>query len=441
MAYRKLGIAMGNANTIGVQRSTALERRAVFDKAYQFRDRMTERERLLTTAGYHGSGPSPDRGRMIESYEAVLRRFPDDGPSMQNMAQALEGRREFARAESLFLRRIEIDSTVQFSPFSVINAQLYQGKLEAAKASLARATRLFPGHERIGLTTMNVTYYEGQVDSFASIVRQYMRDSVPVVRSAKAGALRDLNRRRGNVAEAERLWREFRAGVPGSGGDALQDSLAGARAALWFFDRPDELLQRIDRALRAIPLSSLAPGNRPYRLLIQLYAAAGRADRARALLAEFDATITDTVQRRLDGWMLEEARARIAMAENRYREAIDLFRASEQRPDGPRTACVVCRDPEIGFAFDRLDMADSTIAVYEHFVNAPNPGRWNQDGWELPRILRRLGELYEAKGDREKATSYYQRFVTEWKDADPELQPRVTEIRERLKRLADPERR
>jgi hypothetical protein len=63
------------------------------------------------------------------------------------------------------------------------------------------------------------------------------------------------------------------------------------------------------------------------------------------------------------------------VAEGRYREAIDLFRASEQRPDGPRTECLAWRDPEIGFAFDRLDMADSTIAVYEHFVTAPDPGR------------------------------------------------------------------
>jgi hypothetical protein len=33
-------------------------------------------------------------------------------------------------------------------------------------------------------------------------------------------------------------------------------------------------------------------------------------------------------------------------------------------------------------------------------------------------MLCRLGELYEAKGNREKAIDYYQRFVNEWKDAD-----------------------
>jgi tetratricopeptide (TPR) repeat protein len=414
----------------------------VFDKAYQFRDRMTERERLLTAAGYYGSGRSPDRGKMIEAYEALLRRFPDDGPSLQNTAQALMSRREFARAESLYLRRIEVDSTVQFAPFGVINAQLHQGKLDAARASLARATRLFPGHERIGLSLMNITYYEGQIDSFAAIVQRYAADSVPAVRGVKAGALRDLSRRRGRVAEAERQRREYRALVPASNrAELLQDSLLNARVALWLFDRPDELVQRVDRALRAIPLSSLAPGDRPYPQLIRLYAAAGRADRARALLAEFDATVTDTVQRRLTAWTFELARGQIAMAEGRYREAIDLFRASDQAPDGPRVDCVVCQDPAIGFAFDRLEMADSTIAVYEHFLNASDPGRWNIDGWELPRILRRLGELYEARGDRQKAIEYYRRFVTEWKDADPELQPRVAEIRQRLSRLADSERR
>ncbi|HWP36045.1 MAG TPA: tetratricopeptide repeat protein, partial [Gemmatimonadales bacterium] len=54
---------------------------------------------------------------------------------------------------------------------------------------------------------------------------------------------------------------------------------------------------------------------------------------------------------------------------------------------------------------------------------------------ELPNAYRRLGELYEAKGDREKALRYYGDFVDLWKDADPELQPVVREVKERMARL------
>jgi serine/threonine protein kinase len=50
--------------------------------------------------------------------------------------------------------------------------------------------------------------------------------------------------------------------------------------------------------------------------------------------------------------------------------------------------------------------------------------------------LKRSGELYEAKGDRAKAADRYRRFVDLWKDADPELQPGVREVRARLARLS-----
>ncbi len=58
------------------------------------------------------------------------------------------------------------------------------------------------------------------------------------------------------------------------------------------------------------------------------------------------------------------------------------------------------------------------------------------DGWTLAPSLKRLGELYEAKGNRKKAADYYGRLVDLWKDADPELQPGVRKVRARLGRLA-----
>ena len=48
---------------------------------------------------------------------------------------------------------------------------------------------------------------------------------------------------------------------------------------------------------------------------------------------------------------------------------------------------------------------------------------------------KRLGELHEARGDREKAVEHYDSFVELWKDADPELQPQVRDVRQRIARL------
>ena len=54
------------------------------------------------------------------------------------------------------------------------------------------------------------------------------------------------------------------------------------------------------------------------------------------------------------------------------------------------------------------------------------------DSYNLAPVLRRTGELYEARGDRTRAAATYQRFVDLWRNADPELQPQVIEVKRRL---------
>ena len=59
----------------------------------------------------------------------------------------------------------------------------------------------------------------------------------------------------------------------------------------------------------------------------------------------------------------------------------------------------------------------------------------------LGPVYKRLGELYEQKGDRANAADYYGRLVDLWKGGDPEFQPVVREARAGLKRvLAEPRR-
>jgi hypothetical protein len=61
------------------------------------------------------------------------------------------------------------------------------------------------------------------------------------------------------------------------------------------------------------------------------------------------------------------------------------------------------------------------------------------DPFLQPMFNERLAQLYEAKGNRVKAAEHYRKFIELWKNADPELQPRVQDARERLRRLTDTE--
>jgi hypothetical protein len=44
--------------------------------------------------------------------------------------------------------------------------------------------------------------------------------------------------------------------------------------------------------------------------------------------------------------------------------------------------------------------------------------------------------LYEQMDKPEKAADAYRRFIVAWKDADPELQDRVEQARQRLEQLS-----
>ncbi len=57
------------------------------------------------------------------------------------------------------------------------------------------------------------------------------------------------------------------------------------------------------------------------------------------------------------------------------------------------------------------------------------------DSRNLATSYKRLGELYEERGENQKAVEYYNEFVELWKEADPELQPQVEDVRGRMARL------
>ncbi len=90
---------------------------------------------------------------------------------------------------------------------------------------------------------------------------------------------------------------------------------------------------------------------------------------------------------------------------------------------------------EAADAMDRAGRPDSAIALYERALAQPSIYAAGYEVRWYPFALRRLGELYEARGDRSKAIEYYERFIDLWRDADATLQPQVRAARERLARL------
>jgi tetratricopeptide (TPR) repeat protein len=255
--------------------------------------------------------------------------------------------------------------------------------------------------------------------------------------------LSDLNLLRGRLAESERLAGEATAqdvarSVPPQ---PLGLELDSAWIDVWFREQPKRAVDEIDAAIARAPLRSLKRSERPDLRAATLYALAGRPDRARSVVAQYDADVKDSPVIRDREPERHNTLAEIALAEKRYRDAIAEFRLGDRRPDGPATACAACLPAYLARAFDLAEMPDSAIAMYERylaippfpfaFISAPR----QLDPAYLAGAHKRLGELYDAKGDREKAISHYAAFVELWKDADPVLAPKVTAVRQRLAHL------
>jgi tetratricopeptide (TPR) repeat protein len=152
------------------------------------------------------------------------------------------------------------------------------------------------------------------------------------------------------------------------------------------------------------------------------------------MLAGFDQS-RSTLKRIDDDFARHSMMGAIALAERKYADAIREYRAADS------FGCQVCILPEIARAYDLNGNADSTTAILERFASSRHLSAPTADGLYLAGTYKRLGELYEAKGDKQKAASYYTKFIELWKNADPELQPKVAEVRKRLARLSDTERK
>jgi tetratricopeptide (TPR) repeat protein len=148
---------------------------------------------------------------------------------------------------------------------------------------------------------------------------------------------------------------------------------------------------------------------------------------------------SDTVRRRLETSNRHRLLGEVLMSEGKALEAVAEFRKWDRLPDGPSNTCLMCLPGYLALAFDVANMPDSAIHYATLAVTIYDPNRIsdNRDPYYLPYHHRRLGELYEARGDRAKAVEHYRKVIALWHNADPELQKTVADLRARVRRLSD----
>jgi len=421
MAWRKIGV-----ETVGDQARTV----EAMTKAYLFRDRLTERESLLAEATYYTIATGEPR-RAIRVYERMVDLDPRDAWALNNLGATYTDLGEWDEAEHWFARSVAIDSSVK-SVVNVATAQVNQGKLDEAAATLDIADRMAPGAERSLATRYSLeTNRENWVEAKALAIKLRDDSTDPAWAGVGSFALGHVAAILGKLTEAEAHWREA----------TRASSEAGTGFPAWplmqVFDLDAHVRGDTARALRALdailtdfPLEDRNVLNRPYGWLALTYARGGNRAKAEALIAEWEAEVPEEYRsgEDVDAWMLRIEAASLLSA-GRLEEALDLVRQA----DVP--GCAPCRYVPKAQIFDQMGVRDSALAMYEGFLELHAHDRAGWDNELRGPTLERVGQLYDEAGDLENAAVYYARFVELWADADPELQPRVEIARARLEEI------
>ncbi len=424
MAWRKIAVIL---NTQGSDREGAL---VAIDNAYRHRKRATEFEQLLAEAYYFTDGRAPDWTQAIAAYDRAMQLDSTSSTVLNNSARLLIEERDYEAAEARFRRVVALPVTFAGAFTNLLRVQV---QLKRAPAVLDTTVQLlrarYPTSGELWHAEALAAWGNGDValmDSISRAAYQATGSSGQRINAAwYAGALADMQGRPVEglrwTARATALLAQLQDPASARFGAAYDSAYYAAH-----FGR-DPVAAR--RFLSRAPIDAVPPADRRWRDLAMLAVIMEDGALARQALNGFerDLASSNPQPEATRSWFAGQA----ALASGDPAGAVPhLLRAADRQwgDDRMRTLAAV------GLAYDRSGEADSAIVLYEQAVNEYSFVPFGPAEW-LPRIHYRLGELYEARGDVDKAIANYARFVNLWRDADAALQPQVREASRRLERV------
>lgn len=310
-AYSALAITCNNMGQ-------TIEAARHMERAYELRERLSERERMRLEANYHES-TTGDLYRSLESLRAWQDSPYAEPTAFANAGSVCASLGQWDRALALGVKGFDLEPSA-ISAGNVVVAQLALGLSETARRSLEGA--FARGWEAFYL------HLEAYQEAFLRDDRGAMRRHVDAV-SGHAGeedfliaAESDTEAYYGRFTRARELTRRAVASALRAGAREMAGSWEGLAAFR------EALIGDLDRAhAGALAAREISPGRYVVALAGLAFAMAGDEERAQAAAADLDRQFPQTtlVQRH---W-LPCLRAAIAMRRNDWKAAIDALEPAE----------------------------------------------------------------------------------------------------------------
>ena len=436
MAWRRLGVKLASGAP-QYSNERMLRARAALTRAYQLRDRLSPVERGLAEAAYFSS-VEVNPGRAAAAYQSILNEQPTNAIALNNLASNALEQGMFERLREYGARFVAVDST-NFDAWPwVIWGAYGTGRVDEARAVRAAMRKRFTGDAEVRQLDELDLHWLGVEHDYAGVERiarariattrephQLERYERALMGALTARGMLNASWVVNDSMDARWLSSPDTSNAREARGDAMRQRYFDKA---WYGGDTAGMAKAIQAYLVTSGVDRWRMHDRPMYNLVIDHILAGDAAGARARFAAYRA---EAVRQKgvgdmppLSSIVFASLEGQVLLAERRPQEALRLL-----LPLGPEA--MRFPQPElfhIGRAYLDLGQRDSARVWLARIADSPDPRRaWTESAYR-GRALRLLCDLADTRDQR---TNWCGALASQWKDADPLLQPIVARARAR----------
>jgi serine/threonine protein kinase/tetratricopeptide (TPR) repeat protein len=411
MACGRLATVYGNTG----RRELSLE---YYKKAFDLRDRVSEREKLYITAHYYES-VAGDVEKTAETYQLYKQTYPRDWSPVNNLSLLYNSIGQFDKAMEEGREAVRRESHHPLPYMNLARAYFGLNRFDEAKAIIQKALdqrmEYFNHHVllyQIGFIQGDPAEMQRQVDWARGRPQEHIMLGLQAQTALASGKLREarqLSRRAAELAD-RRNFKEVAAGL--TAGEALAEANFGN-----FRQAREDATAAL--AIAGSPQAHFAAGN---ALVL-----AGAIDQAQLLVDESSKRFpTGTL---FNAVFLPTFRANLDVSRGSPERAIQALQSAVPY-EGAYLLPVYAR----GRAYLKWGKGPEAALEFQKILDHPGAIGPFAPAYLYPLAQLGLARAWALAGDVPKSRKAYQDFLARWKDADPDI-PILQEAKQEYAKL------
>jgi eukaryotic-like serine/threonine-protein kinase len=401
MAYATLGVVYSNLGR-------ATEGSEALKKAYELRERASERERFYIESHYDNTVLN-DPTKTLQVYSEWQQVYPRDTIPIDNSALVSSGLGQHEKAVEFASRALQLDANDRYAYANLAEAYVTLNRFDEARSVAEQAVSRKLDSVGIHWVLADLAYMRGDWPAYDhEIDHAKGTPEEPFMLFWKGGGLAG----RGKIKASREVLGQARTEMLGAG-------VKDFAAILFAFEGYEDGLsgygsEAREKAGEALKLSDARDAG---TFAAGVLAMNGDTARSTAIMNELSRKFPEDQRLHQVDTPLEEAAS--ALQRNKPEDAVAALEAVRpyelgSGPNGTGFGPNYLR----GLAYLKLRDGTKAIAEFQRILDHRGVAVWDPE-YALARL--NLARAYVLQGDAGKARTAYQDFFAEWKDADPDL--------------------